>query len=78
MLRQQIKPGDVVEKVSVTKDDNIDDTGREGYKITLTISGKSAHYLLDTIDELEDMPRGIYEYVNGEYKQIENWESETF
>lgn len=70
-----ISPGDVIYKVIITKDDNIDDTGIDGYEVEIhTYSNKKIGYLLYIIDELENSPRGIYEYDGEHYKIIENWE----
>lgn len=57
------------------KDDNINDKGIHAYEVTIkTYSKKEITYIIDTIDELEDSPRGIYEYDGKEYKIIENWD----
>lgn len=73
--KTMIAPGDIITKVIIMKNDNINDEGIDGYEVTLkTYSKKEITYITDTIDELEDSPRGIYEYDGKEYKIIENWD----
>ena len=69
-----IKPGDIVDSVEIIKTDNINDTGYEGYEISLNISGQDVYFILYTIDELEDEPLGVYNYDGTKYIQLENWE----
>lgn len=70
-----IKIGDVVSKVIIYKSNNINDEGIDGYEIGIEFqNGEQCEYIEYTIDELEDQPRGIYEYVDGKYVQIENWD----
>jgi hypothetical protein len=71
-----IKPGDVVTGVQVIKSDNCgDDTGREGYDVTVMLGNKAIDYFEHTIDELENEPKGIYDFDGQKYIQIENWEN---
>ena len=71
-----IKVGDAVKKVIIYKNDNINDEGIDGYEIQIEFeNGESVEHIEYTIDELEDQPRGIYEYVNCEYIQIEDWDN---
>lgn len=69
-----VKVGDTVTRILVTKDDNINDQSIEGYEISIALSSKIVTYIEYYIEELEDSPRGIYEYINNEYIQIENWD----
>jgi hypothetical protein len=62
--------------VQITKSDNCDDdSGEDGYDINIIFDkNKCIGYVEYYIEELEDKPMGIYEYVDGKYIQIENWE----
>ena len=65
-----ISIGDVVERVEIMKTDNMHDEGYDGYKVTLTLScidkEKRSIWFDSNIRELDDSPRGIYEYVTSE------------
>lgn len=68
------KPGLIVTKVQIVKDDNINDENIDGYEIKLTFdNGKNITYIEYTINELEDKAYGIYEYDGENYIEIENW-----
>ncbi len=71
-----IKPGEIVTGVQVTKTDNCgDDTGIEGYNVCIMLGEKNCiEYIVYYIDELENQPKGIYDYDGEKYIQIENWE----
>jgi len=71
-----IKPGEIVTGVQVVKSDNCgDDSGQEGYDITVMIGGKKyVEYIEYYIEELEDRPKGIYKYDGEKFIQTENWE----
>jgi hypothetical protein len=70
-----VAPGDIITKVIITKYDNINDEGIDGYEVEIhTYSNKKIGYILDIIEELEDSPRGIYDYDGKKYKIIENWD----
>lgn len=83
-----IKPGSVVKKVLITKDES------EDYRIGLELmcslvfdDGSCVDYVIDRLWDtkldkyihcpLEDdeYPRGIYEYKDGEYITIEDWDN---
>lgn len=77
-----IKPGQVVKKVEIVKSDNCgDDTGVDGYDITIYFEGTSEVIFTGTtqrsvpwIHELDDKPNGLYNYDGEEFIMIENWE----
>jgi hypothetical protein len=70
-----VAPGDIITKVIITKYDNINDEGIDGYEIEIcTYSNRKIGFILDIIEELEDSPRGIYDYDGKNYKIIENWD----
>lgn len=71
-----VKKGEIIQKVSITKTDNVNDEGWDGYEIYLTVGSEKVYFVTDkSIPELEDQPMGIYEHdENGKYIQIENWE----
>jgi hypothetical protein len=82
-----IKPGQVVKKVLITKDESEenghmelncevffddDETGIE-YIIGHKWDWNNDEYICCELED-DEYPRGIYEYKNDEYIQIENWD----
>jgi len=74
----KIKEGLVVTKVEICKDDNIDDEGR-GVECECTVvlsNNFTISFILDDCELLDDKyTRGIYQYKDDKFIQIENWES---
>lgn len=82
-----IKPGQVVKKVLITKDESehngnmelscgivFDDDSVIEYIIEHVWSSKTNSYLICDLED-DKYSRGIYEYKNDEYIQIEDWDN---
>lgn len=68
---------DKIVKILIIKNDNINDQSIDGYEITFHFESGYTCTIIETssyIDELEDQPRGIFEYIDNKYIQIENWD----
>jgi len=82
-----IEPGKVIKRVLITKDDSehysgieldcsliFDDDSEVNYILGHLWSTKENKYLYCELED-DEYSRGIYEYKDGKYIQIEDWEN---